>query len=127
FVWVNRDTRDIALSAWRTYLTGGARWRHSLADARTYLSAHEKMMVDWCEMFPDRIYRLNYEDLARSPQAEVNDLMRFLELPAPDLSMSDLLGATVSTASFAQIRSKITTRSVGGWKTYERWFNPVFD
>ncbi|MEL8056990.1 MAG: sulfotransferase, partial [Pseudomonadota bacterium] len=102
-------------------------WRHSLQNAEAYLSAHEKMMADWCGMFPDRIYRLNYEDLAQSPQTEVNAMMQFLGLPAPDLSISDLSSATVSTASFAQIRSKITTGSVGGWKAYERWFNPVFD
>ncbi|MEM7494260.1 MAG: sulfotransferase, partial [Pseudomonadota bacterium] len=126
FVWVHRDKRDIALSAWRTYLTGGSRWRHSLEDAKAYLSAHETMMAQWYEALPGRLHRLSYEELVRSPQTEVEDLMGFLGLKAPDLDRTDLSGVNVSTASFAQIRSKITTRSIGGWKTYRKWIDPVF-
>lgn len=126
FVWVSRDKRDVALSGWRTYLSGGSRWRHSLDDAKAYLSAHETMMTQWYEALPGRIYQLCYEDLVRSPQTEVNSLMDFLGLNPPDLDRTDLSGVNVSTASFAQIRGKITTRSIGGWQTYRKWIDPVF-
>jgi tetratricopeptide (TPR) repeat protein len=126
-VWVRRDKRDIMLSAWRTYFTSGTRWRHNLSDAVAFLTAHEDMMDYWQSVMPDRVHRLDYEALVTQPQAETDRLMAFLGLPAPNLETTSFTASNVPTASFAQIRSRITPKSVGGWKTYETFMRPAID
>lgn len=126
FVWVQRDPRDIAFSAWRSYLTDGNRWRHNLSDAAKYLKAHDDMMSHWHRTMPDRVYPLSYADLVQSPQAETDKLTDFLEIPDVDLGKADFSDANVPTASFAQIRGQISPQSVGSWKPYEQWIAPEF-
>ncbi|MAP96424.1 MAG: hypothetical protein CMK07_15875 [Ponticaulis sp.] len=126
FVWVRRDPRDIALSAFRAHLSDGKRWRHDLADMAAYMQAHEELMMYWQNRFPDRILELRYENLVQTPQVEIDRLMTFAELPGLDINGVDFTGATVGTASFAQIRSKISPASVGGWKRYQKHIAPHF-
>ena len=126
FVWVRRDHRDIALSGYRSYLTDGNRWRHDLEDAAAYLQGHDEMMTYWAETFPGQVYELRYEDLVTTPQSETRKLMTFLDLSSVDVSEISFGGSNVPTASFAQIRSKISPRSVDAWKPYGDYLLPAF-
>lgn len=127
FVWVRRDPKDVALSAWRAYLGDGKRWRNDLGDMAAYIAAHEELMTYWKSRFPKRIHEVQYEKLVTDPQTETNRLMDFLALPRLDMSETDFSGASVGTASFAQIRAKISPASVGGWKAYEKFISPAFE
>lgn len=126
FIWVRRDPRDIAFSAWRAYFADGNRWRNDLSDSAAYLKGHEEMMQFWQDRMPDRVMRVDYETLASEPQSTADDMLGFLDLPRLDLSRTNFERSNVPTASFAQIRGKISTQSVGGWKAYEKWIGPAF-
>ena len=126
FVWVKRDPRDVAFSAWRAHFTDGNRWRHDFADSAAYLAGHEKLMTYWEARLGDRLYRLEYETLVRDPQPAVDKLLDFLDLPQIRLETADFSGASVPTASFAQIRGKITPKSVGSWQPYAERITPHF-
>tara|TARA_Y100000052_G_C2955299_1_gene89655 strand:- start:11547 stop:12938 length:1392 start_codon:yes stop_codon:yes gene_type:complete len=127
FVWVRRDPRDLALSAWRAYFGDGKRWRNELSDMAAYIAAHDELMTYWKSRFPKRIHEVQYEKLVNDPQTETNRLMDFLALPRLDMASTDFSSASVGTASFAQIRSKISPASVGGWKNYEKFIGPASD
>lgn len=127
FVWVRRNLKDVALSAYRTNLTDGNRWRHDMRHAATYLRAFDEIMRYWQSQFPDRIFELEYERLVTSPQTNIDQLTRFLDLDPIDASKIDMGASNVPTASFAQIRSKISAKSVRGWKAYEEWIAPGFE
>ncbi len=127
FVWVKRDPRDVALSGFRSYLADGNRWRHSMKDAAAYLRAHDEMMTFWQNKFPKQVYALDYAALANAPQPEIDKMTDFLQVPDIDVRRADFSGATVPTASFAQVRSEISPKSVGSWKTYEQWISPAFE
>lgn len=118
FVWVHRDKRDVFLSAYRSHFTGGASWRHRASDARAFLQAHDETMRFWHTLMPDRIHCVKYESLVHNPGEQIRQLMKFLNLSIPDIETLSFSGSTVSTASFAQVRGKISPKSVGGWQDY---------
>lgn len=126
FVLVRRDPRDNALSGYRAYLGDGNRWRQDFSDAAAYLKAHGALLDYWAEAFPDRTITLEYESLATHPQAETDRLMAFLGLSGIDVDNADFGRSNVPTASFAQIRSRISPSSVGGWRAYGAWIDPAF-
>lgn len=119
FVWVCRDKRDVFLSAYRSNFTAGAHWRHTAADAAAFLNGHDEIMRHWQTLMPDRVHRLDYEALVTDPKSQIEQLMTFLGLSAPNTDTLSFSGSTVTTASFAQIRGKISSKSVGGWEAYK--------
>ena len=127
FVWVKRDPKDVALSGYRAYLGDGNRWRYEMGHAAAYLKAHDEMMAYWQSVFPDRVHVVDYEMLVIRPQDEGDRLMNFLELPRLDMTKISFGSANVATASFAQIRRQINSKSVGGWKKYRKWIDPAFE
>lgn len=126
FVWVKRGPRDIALSGYRAYLGDGNRWRQDFSDAAAYLKGYIELMEYWVAALPGRIHVLEYERLASEPQAETEKLMAYLSLVAPNMQTADFGRSNVPTASFVQIRSKISPASVGGWRAYEDVIGPAF-
>lgn len=122
FIWVRRDPRDVTLSAYRSNFTGGAHWRHNVQDAADFLKAHDKMMSGWQAMMPDRILKVEYEALVRNPAQQIPHLMTFLGLAVPDTEALAFSKTTVATASFAQIRGRISPKSIGGWTAYKAHF-----
>lgn len=126
FVMLHRDPRDACLSAWMQNFEVNDLTVHFLDLAET-VGCYETLMTLWQsyldELPPFALHTLRYESLIEDPKAEIRALCGFLGLTFE----SDMLdeskrvgpGQTISTASYAQVGSAISTEAVGRYHQYE--------
>jgi tetratricopeptide (TPR) repeat protein len=96
--------------------------------ARTYDSAFGYWYSQWPLLHPSS-YELFYEKLTADFPAQVHQLAEFLQLPWNEAMLFPGERARakgfISTPSYSQVTEPVTTRSVGRWKRYERYFEPA--
>lgn len=117
-VWMRRRPEDVALSCFRTFFTN-IRWSWSLADIGHHFRIEEELIAHWRALFPERILVVEYEHLARSPEAEIPAILGHFGL-GEEVGVRDfhLSGKNIRTASVRQVRSPITTARIGQADAY---------
>ncbi len=93
---------------------------YDLKDIYKYYGLYENLMEFWEEMFPNRIYRLDYERLTVNQKEETKKLLDYCGLEWEDGCMEfEKNKRAVRTASFAQVRKKIYKGSSEEWKKFK--------
>jgi tetratricopeptide (TPR) repeat protein len=122
-----RDPRDIAMSCYQSYFLEQP-WSFDLRDIGRCLRIHHDLMLHWHECLSDRIITLEYERLVTEPETEVRRLLKLLNLDFDERCLTpEADRGAVSTVSFAQVRRRINSGSVGKWRRYERHLKPLLD
>jgi hypothetical protein len=74
-------------------------------------------------------YELHYEASVSAFEPQMRKLADFLELPWTDAMLATAEHASrkgfISSPSYSQVVQPVNTRSIGRWKTYERYFGGV--
>ena len=87
----------------------------------THYMRYRRLMDHWHAVMPGQIYDVSYNDLVRDPERKTREILDFCKLPyeagCVDLSRNQ---TPVATMSSAQTRSKISDRSIGEWRRYEK-------
>jgi len=127
-IYCFRNPLDNILSIYRTNFAKDNEYSSSLVDcAKIYLD-HRRIMKKYKKRFPENIYNLNYDLLVKNPDKEIKSLINWLgwnwnkSYLKPHLSKR-----SVFTASDVQIRSKINSESIGGWKNYKEMLQPAIE
>lgn len=128
FIWCRRDPMDVAWSAWKTLFAEGNRWSYDPVAIAAFLADYDMLMQHWAALFPGRILEVVYEDLVRNPDEEIARIIAFCGLEDdPATRRFHEQDRTVATASFAQVRQPISTKSIGAWKRYMPDAKPLGD
>jgi tetratricopeptide (TPR) repeat protein len=102
------------------------RFAYSLDDLAQYYLAYDRLSRHWRATLGARMIEVNYEDLVADPDTETRRLLSKLGLAFEDACLKfDQNAAPVATASSAQVREKIHTRSVSRWKEFEQQLKPL--
>ncbi len=89
-------------------------------------ASYEALMQHWERLFPDSIIHLDYEQLVSHPEKTIPALLEQLHLPFhADCLHPERSGATIRTASIAQVRSPIHAGSVGRSRAWMPWLQEV--
>ena len=122
----HRNPLDNILSIYRANFASGNKYSSSLVDsARVYLD-QDQVMTEYKKQYPTKIYDLNYDSLVNKPKHEIRSLISWLGWDWNDSYLSPHLNSrSVSTASNVQVRSPINSKSVGGWKYYQKMLKPA--
>jgi hypothetical protein len=79
-------------------------------------------MKHWDELYPGEIMHLSYEELASDPDTKIGDILSYCGLDVEESCFrfyeSD---RPVLTPSAGQVRSPISTRSIGSGQKYEKY------
>jgi Tfp pilus assembly protein PilF len=115
----NRDA--VCWSVFKQLFSGtGMGFAYDLKDIYKYYGLYENLMEFWEEMFPSRIYRLDYERLTLNQKEETKKLLDYCGLEWEDGCMEfEKNKRAVRTASFAQVRKKIYKGSSEEWKKFK--------
>ncbi|SMP81626.1 Tetratricopeptide repeat-containing protein [Desulfonatronum zhilinae] len=128
-IHMKRDIRDVAVSNYYQNFAafhGLMGFAYNLEDIGHMLNDHERIMAHWHELFPGRIFELDYQELVRNPESTIRSLMdhcglewdkrvlKFYETKRP-----------VRTASIRQVRQGIYTSSAEKWRRYEQYLEPL--
>lgn len=102
------------------------RFAYSLDDVADYYLAYDRLSRHWRETLGDRMMEVEYESLVSELESEARRMLRFLELPFEEACLHfDRNTTPIATASSAQVREKMHTRSIGKWKNFERQLRPL--
>ena len=121
-----RNPLDNILSIYRTNFAKDNEYSSSLIDCAIIYLNHKQIMKKYKKRFPENIYDLNYDLLVKNPDKEIKSLINWLGWEWNKAYLNPHLSKrSVFTASDVQIRSKINSKSIGGWKNYKEMLKPA--
>ena len=125
-VYTSRHPIDNCLSIYFQQLGGNLSYATDLLNTAHYYRQHERLMDHWRSLFPRNIFTVRYDDLVRSPEPLVRQLLDFLGLEWDDACLDFQRSANlVKTASIWQVRDALHTRSSGRWRNYEPFIDDL--
>lgn len=128
-IHITRDPRDVALSMWRTYFPDrGLSYTFDLKTMAEAANLYQEYMRHWQAMAGDRILTLDYSDLVSDIETSSRRMAEFCGLNWSEAMMApEHNTARVSTASLAQVREGVHSKSIGGWRRMEKALKPFTD
>jgi len=104
-------------------------YAYDLAACAQYYVGFDRMIRHFRETLPaDRFREVHYEDVVANIEGETRSLLDFCGLDfEPACIAFHENKAPVATASSAQVREPLYTRSMGRWKRYEAGLGPALD
>lgn len=98
----------------------------NLEDAAHYYVEFKRLVAYWQRLYPNNFYVVNYESLVSNPTDEINALLGFCGLEWDEVCLAvEKNSKPVATASAVQVRQPISAASVGQWKNYAAYLEPV--
>ena len=86
------------------------------------------MYAHWCEIFPERILTVPYEEFVRDPVQWIPRIARFANLAMePQVLDFHRTRRSVRTASVQQVRNPISTGRIGAAEAYGKHMGPFRD
>jgi tetratricopeptide (TPR) repeat protein len=121
-----RDPRDTALSTWIQYFsTTGITHAYDWFAMAHSANLYRRYMNLWQSKFESQILTIRYEDLTSAPETVMRQIVEHCGIDwDPAMLSPELNKGMVRTASIDQVRSKISSKSVGKWKQAEEDLQP---
>jgi len=128
-IHLDREPRDVAVSNYFQNFAaaqGLMGFAYDLRDIGQMLNDHDRIMQHWHELFPGRIYELNYQQLVNDSETVIAELLEHCGLPWDDAVLNfHKTRRPVRTASIRQVRQGIYKTSAEKWRRYEAFLNPL--
>ena len=126
-IHIKRDARATCWSIYKHYFSDtGNGWAYNFDDLAEFYKLYSEIMRYWHEMFPGKVYDINYEDLTTNQEDETRKLLEYCELEW-DQNCLDFHKnkRAVDTASVLQVRQKMYQGSSEAWKEHEEYLQPL--
>ena len=106
----------------------GQEFSYGLAEAGSYYKSYVRLMDHWNRVLPDKILRVNNEDIIEDLEGQVRRMLEFLELPFEEGCISFYeTDRSVRTASSEQVRRPINKEGMERWKPYSKHLKTLVD
>lgn len=119
---VVRDPLDNAIGLYKMYFSEGAEYSFTLPGIIYHWQGYLTLMNHWEQLYPGDVMHLSYEDLAQNPDEKITDVLEYCGLDVEEACFrfyeSD---RPVLTPSAGQVRSPISTKSIGSGQNYEKY------
>ena len=121
-----RHPLDTCLSIYQYPLSGAHAYAHDLAALGAVYKAYRRLVAHWRSLPGTRFKDLRYESLVANSKSEIRDLLAFcgLDFEAGCLEFH-LSNRRVRTPSASQVRQPLHQASVGRWKNYAPYLEPL--
>lgn len=122
-----RDVRDVALSCWITNFSQ-IRWANDLEHIATRINEYSRVTSHLQRVLPVPVLDIDYEQMVADQTGTTRKMLEFLGLDwHPACLNFHQTERLVRTASVAQVRQPIYSRSVARWKRYEAALQPLLN
>jgi len=112
---------DCCFSMFKQLFAQGQEFTYGLAEAGSYYNSYVKLMNHWNEVLPNKILRVNNEDVIDDLEGQVKRMLDFLELPFEESCITFYeTDRSVRTASSEQVRKPVNRSGQGRWKPYAK-------
>jgi hypothetical protein len=83
-------------------------------------------MDHWDRVLPDRILRVNYENVVGDLETEVRRILDYCELPFENACVEfHRTERSIRTPSAEQVRQPIYKSGLSQWQNFEPWLDPL--
>ena len=122
-----RDPLDTCVSCFTKHFTTGHDFSYDLRELGRFYRLYQELMSHWRAVLPPGcMLEVRYEDVVNDLESQARRLVGFCGL---DWNVACLRfhehRRTVRTASLAQVRRPIYASSVGRWRHYEKYLDPL--
>ncbi len=119
---------DCCFSMFKQLFAQGQEFTYGLAEAGSYYNSYVKLMDHWDKVLPNKILRVNNEDVIDDLEGQVKRMLDFLELPFEESCITFYeTDRSVRTASSEQVRKPVNRSGQGRWKPYAKNLGPLID
>ena len=125
-VHMRRGAMDTCFSNLKELFSAACPYSYDQGELADFYRGYRGLMAHWRELAPGYVLDVDYEALARDPEAGARRILGFCGLDYEPACL-DLAGNSrpVNTASSAQVREPVHTRGIAAWRRYERWLGPL--
>ena len=121
-----RSPIDTCISCYVTYFTEGQLWSYDFGVLGRYYRRYWELMEHWRKAIPGRILEVRYDDVVANTEAEARRLVDWCGMPWDDRCLRFYeTKRSVNTASVQQVRQPIYTSSMGRWRKWEPFIQPL--
>ena len=119
---------DCCFSMFKQLFAQGQEFTYGLKEAGYYYKSYVKLMNHWDKVLPNKILRVNNEDVIEDLEGQVKRILSFLEVPFEHNCISfHETDRSVRTASSEQVRQPINKKGMGRWKPYAKHLKPLLE
>ena len=112
---------DCCFSMFKQLFAQGQEFTYGLAEAGSYYNSYVKLMDHWDKVLPNKVLRVNNEDVIDDLEGQVRRMLDFLELPFEESCITFYeTDRSVRTASSEQVRKPVNKSGQGRWKPYAK-------
>ncbi|HVC28395.1 MAG TPA: sulfotransferase [Gammaproteobacteria bacterium] len=122
-----RDPLDTCVSCFSKLFTTGHAFSYELGELGRFYRLYEELMQHWHTLLPTgRMLEVRYENVIMDFENQARRLVDFCGLPWDEACLRfHEHRRTVKTASLAQVRQPIYASSVGRWRRYAQYLEPL--
>ncbi len=122
----HRDLRDVAVSCWQMGFVATS-WSNDWEHIARHFHSYQRILQHWRETQPLEWLDVSYEDLVGDLEGQARRMIEYLGLDW-DASCLEFHSnrRVVRTPSLVQVRQPVHTQSVGRWRNYEPYIQPLF-
>jgi tetratricopeptide (TPR) repeat protein len=127
FINVRRDPLDTCVSCYSLQFTGSQPFAYDLGELGRYFRGYESVMEHWRKVLPPGVITdIHYEDLVDDLEGTARRALQHCGLDWEDAcrDFHDTKRA-VRTASLMQVREPVYRRSIGAWRRYAEYLEPL--
>jgi Flp pilus assembly protein TadD len=121
-----RDPMDSCYAVYKTLFNQAYYFSYDLDKLADYYTAYHRHMRHWHEVMPGAILDVHYEDLVTDPEREARRILAWCGLDWQEgVHLPSESDKPSSTASAAQVREPVHTRSVQKWRRFAAGLAPL--
>jgi tetratricopeptide (TPR) repeat protein len=126
-IHMRRDPIDTCLSIYFQHFEAFHSYASDLDDLAHYYQQYRRLMAHWQAILPAQaMLDLSYEALVGDQEACSRGMLEFIGLPwDPQCMEFHRTSRRVISASKWQVRQRISSSSVGRWRNYQRFIEPL--
>ena len=128
-IHVRRDPIDTCLSCFSLLFSASQPYSHDLGELARYYRAYDALMTHWRGVLPpDIMLDVQYEDIVSDMEQQARRVVAFCGLEWNGACLTfHRTQRTVRTASAIQVRRPIYGTSVGRWRHYREFLQPLIE
>ena len=113
-------------SGFKQLFARGQTFTYGLEDIGKYYRDYVRLMDHWDAALPDRVHRVQYEEMVADTETQIRALLDYCGLDFEEQCLRFYESkATSTTASAAQVRQPVYTSSIERWRDYEQQLSPL--
>lgn len=125
-VHVRRHPIDACFAIYKQLFASAYPFSYSLDNLAHFYIDYYRLMAHWRALLGNQLLEISYEDLVRTPEQTIGTLLAQLGLPMESACLDfHQRKSPVATASAAQVREQVHSRSVGRWQHFETELMPL--